>query len=490
MKLSETRLVKLAYRLSVYLGHPLTIVVLLCVAAAGFIWLSFASQASWGGGDAIVHYRMSRYAWKHPWLFLDLWGKPLFTFLSAPFALGGFGWMKIFNVLIALATAWFGFRMLRHLKVPYPVWFIPLLLTAPIYFILIPSPLTEPLFGLMLILIAFLFLKKRYALAAILTSLLPYSRTESIVIFPFVILALGWLRQWRNMPWLLFGTAVVALAGYGISGQWDWIIRNFPYGGYGEMNYAYANGDFWHYPRRLPELFGKTLFWMSLAGISGLLLRLLRKRDRESLLFVLLVFLPAVTLLIFHSWLLWKGPGVALGLDRMMAPLVPLAAVTAVFGMGEIIGRLQKPRYLVPLAGLVLLIFSLADVKTPLKRFPLPLPLGEEERVAVMATNWIKENGWKDAYIYYHHPWIIHLLERDPYAQGRVQEAPPADYGMSARLPDDALICWDSHFSPNEGMMPLDSLLQDTTLIRLAVFPEEMEDWNLSHFQVHLFTQK
>jgi hypothetical protein len=38
--------------------------------------------------------------------------------------------------------------------------------------------------------------------------------------------------------------------------------------------------------------------------------------------------------------------------------------------------------------------------------------------------------------------------------------------------------------------IPLDSLLHDTALIRLAIFPDTMEDWNLSHFQIHLFTKK
>src|ERR1700751_4484090 len=69
-----------------------------------FSTLAYLSKGSHGGGDCYAHYKIAHYAFKYPRLFLDLWGKPVFTLLSSPFAQFGFIGIKIFNILCALAS--------------------------------------------------------------------------------------------------------------------------------------------------------------------------------------------------------------------------------------------------------------------------------------------------------------------------------------------------------------------------------------------------
>jgi len=140
-----------------------TLSFLLSIAAlVYFTYLSLASNASEGGGDAIVHYRIARYSWRYPELFMDMWGKPVFTALSSLFAQLGFNNMKIFNVLVAVTTGILGFGILKRSGSPLSGLYFLLLFFTPIYFVLIPSTLTEPLFGLCLMTGIYLFQRNRY----------------------------------------------------------------------------------------------------------------------------------------------------------------------------------------------------------------------------------------------------------------------------------------------------------------------------------------
>ena len=78
------------------------------------IYCAFASESTYGGGDSWLHYQMARYAPKHPHLFLDQWGKPLYTTLASIPSQFGFIGIKIFNIGCALVTAFLAFRMAKN----------------------------------------------------------------------------------------------------------------------------------------------------------------------------------------------------------------------------------------------------------------------------------------------------------------------------------------------------------------------------------------
>ena len=86
--------------------------VLLLLFATLFVVIAAYSESSEGGADNFVHYRISKYAFKYPHLFLDLWGKPLFNVLSSVFAQFGYIGIEIFNIIIAILTTVLGYRIL------------------------------------------------------------------------------------------------------------------------------------------------------------------------------------------------------------------------------------------------------------------------------------------------------------------------------------------------------------------------------------------
>ncbi|MEZ4999795.1 MAG: hypothetical protein R2727_03700, partial [Bacteroidales bacterium] len=91
-------------------GIALTIIIFMVIVTASFAILS---PGSFGGEDNISHFKIARYAFRYPSLFIDQWGKPVFTILASPFAQFGFNGIRIFNVLMSALTCWFGFLTIR-----------------------------------------------------------------------------------------------------------------------------------------------------------------------------------------------------------------------------------------------------------------------------------------------------------------------------------------------------------------------------------------
>src|SRR3954471_17546081 len=51
--------------------------------------------------DDIGHYLIARWAWKHPALLLDVWGRPAWTLLYAPVAPLGLAAARVYSALLA-----------------------------------------------------------------------------------------------------------------------------------------------------------------------------------------------------------------------------------------------------------------------------------------------------------------------------------------------------------------------------------------------------
>src|SRR5690606_37320198 len=108
----------------------------------------------------------------YPSLFLDHWGKPVFTLLSAPFAQFGFKGLLFFNVLCGVLASYLTFRVAKLLQLKESWISIVFVLSMPIYYIMMVSAMTEVLFSLLVIYGIYLFLKEKYIFSSIIFSLL------------------------------------------------------------------------------------------------------------------------------------------------------------------------------------------------------------------------------------------------------------------------------------------------------------------------------
>ena len=125
-------------------------------------------------GDGVVHYLMSRFCFKHPELLLDLWGKPIFTLVSAPFSQFGMKGITVFNITCGMLSAVCSFKIAKLMQLKYAWTVLFFCIFAPIYFGVLNSGLTEPLFSLLLVFSILKAFEGKHVFAAFIFSLAPF----------------------------------------------------------------------------------------------------------------------------------------------------------------------------------------------------------------------------------------------------------------------------------------------------------------------------
>ncbi len=429
------------------------------------VWV-IRSDGFYGGGDSIAHYRIARYAFRYPHLFLDHWGKPLFTLLSAPFAQLGFNGMRLYNVMAGWLAAWLALLASREVGARH-VWLAPLLVvTAPEYFALFFSTLTEITFSLVLVWAVWLALQARYAWAAVVVSFLPFVRTEGFVIVLVMLVGLLRYRSYRSLPWLITGFVVYSLAGWPYYGDPFWVISQMPYHGAADI---YGHGSVLHFILHAPRIFGIPMIVLWLAGATVLIasLRDPRRRgmaERE----VWFVVFPALTYFAAHTFVWWRGLGSSLGLLRVMAGIVPLLAVTAVRGYDAFTALLppRKKVLSVIVGGLTVLLLMIP----PFHYHKVPMQEDETQRLLSEAARWVERSPYSDRLVFYYDLYFLFRLDRDPFDPSSCRERVPDPEHPAEGVPPGSLLQWDAHYGPNEGHLPLQRLLHDPHYSLLKVF--------------------
>lgn len=430
--------------------------------------LIFSSDGMYGGADNINHFRIARYAFDYPWLFLDEWGKPVYTALVSPFALGGIQIARIFNVLAGLATIWLTLKIVRQTEEKYSLLPVVFVAFAPSYFLLMQSCMTEILFSLVLVLAIWLFFSDRYALAAVALSFIPFVRTEGVVIIPLFIIAFLFVRKYWAIPLLLAGALFYTLVGYPHFHDWLWIYHQMPY----SMGQSlYGSGSLFHFVRNSPEIFGEAFLLFLVVGIGVWTFRILKsgKFIGKSFLMYFLIVGSFAAFFAAHSYVWWKGTGGSLGLTRVIAGVVPLAAIIALTGLDSILLRIKNTSYQKVLVGFIIT----AQIIIAFTKQSVPMRLEPEQKLAKEASVYLKSLPEKSK-IYYFDPYLVHFLELDPFNQSLSNWGVADKNEPSVSLNNGDLIVWDAHFGPNEGGLQLENLLKDAHLQLLkAILPAE-----------------
>ncbi len=422
--------------------------------------LALLSGGTYGGADDVSHYQYARYAFENPAFFFNWWAKPFFTAITAPFAQLGPNGIRIFNVLIGTATAYFTYRTARALKLRDPVLAIFLLLSSPMYTVLMLSGMTEILFSFMLILSIFLFYRRKYGWAAVILSFIPFVRTEGMVILPFFLIAFVIQRSWKSLPLLLFGTVFYSIAGNHYYNDLLWVIHSMPYTG--NASDIYGSGSLFHYARASKFIFGipvtllipvGLLVWASVPWWD-------RKRTRKSwMLEMLVVYMPFFAYFAAHSYVWWKGEGNSVGLIRVIVAILPSAVLLALLGWSRLMA-------LVPVKALykriVAIVFALFLVIQPHRVYTIPVPLQSTQKHVKAASDWLMNSPYYQNKIYYFDPFFAHFLHLNPFDREQSRRMLPDREHPENRISQGEIVIWDAHFGPNEGHVPLEKLMNSS----------------------------
>lgn len=426
------------------------------VLAAAMVVVRTLSQGIIDTGDGIMHFLFARNAPQHPEVFLDPWAKPLFTMLSAPFAQLGLWGMTLFNALCFVGTAWAADGILKHSALAARWLFAPALLLMPEYGNMVQAGMTEVLFAMVAMMAARSLWDERWRQAAILISLLPFARPEYVAVVPFFVGWLLWNRQWRALPWLLFGHALHALAAWAILGDPLWAMHS---PSYGDASDLYGRGYLMYFVDRLNIIMGPAAEWLLVLSIPvSLALALAWQRERAGMLRAwLLLLLPFLAILIGHSILWWQGWKASLGLIRVITTATPLALLFATWTLG----RAGSQAFSTPAARTVVSMLAGVLYVAGSKQFvPKIIAPGLEQRELQAAGEELKrlDDGARQFLVY--HPMLMYALGIDPFDCSRSLKTSDHDdpeelFGM----PEGAVVAWDPHMAGWGGGTPLPELL-------------------------------
>jgi len=424
----------------------------------------FLNEKTFGGADSITHFQTAKFAFKYPELFLNHWGKPVYTTLSAPFAVFGFKMAQVFNLLAGLLTLWFVYKISKQIFSDGALYLVIFTAFAPIYFLLMTACLTEILFSLVLVISVWLFLKDRFIFAAIVLSFLPFVRTESIVILPIFAVAFLLKQKWVPVLFLITGTIFYSVVGYFVFDDFFWIVNRFPYPK-GES--VYGSGSLFHFIKKSNYIFGIPFIALLLTGLYSWISDILKKFSlkNESLILFIIITGSWLTYFAAHSFVWWRGMGGSLGLIRVIGAVVPLAALTALKGVQFVFEKIKNKKIAIG----VIVFLTVAQVFLFFNKNHFPVKADNVDKLIAKSSAYLKENP-QPGRVFYFNPEFVFHLGLDPYDQTKSSWGVGDKMQPSNSMKFGDVLIWDAHFGPNEGRVSPDAVKNDKNLQLIKTF--------------------
>jgi hypothetical protein len=250
-----------------------------------------------------------------------------------------------------------------------------------------------------------------------------------------------------------------------------WLIHQNPYKYKVDI---YGSGELLHFVKHLKSITGLPLLFLSIPGFLVALYNLFKKGinlKNPEFEEILLIMLPLATYFAAHSYIWWKGIGASIGLIRVMTCIIPLWIFYSVKGLDFLLDYTRKFKYV---NYIILTLAAYFIVITPFRVYAIPVPRGGSHNVIKRAADWMLENNLRRYKIFYFEPYLTTALSMDSYDQKACNEQVYDRKQPSNGIPDSSIIVWDAQFGPNEGGVPLETIMKDPKLKLLKLFKPEV----------------
>jgi hypothetical protein len=437
--------------------------------------IALLTEGTGGGGDSILHFLISKYSWQHPELFLDHWGKPLYTLISSPFAQFGFKGIKLFNCVVAFAACWFTYLTAKQLQLKHAHWVWVLFFFTPFNITNTLSGLTEPLFGLILITATYFYTKGDNFKATFIVSFLPFVRSEGLIILCVYVAYLIAKKQYKMLPLLAIGHLVLSIAGVFIYKDILWVFNRIPYA---KMSTTYGVGTWNHFFIHMNFMIGPMLYILLGIGIITYLLNLVFKKEIKHANFnehFFLIYGTFAGFFVAHTLFWTLAIFGSMGLTRVFVGVMPLMAIIMLDGLNSITQnkfavneRLRSILFFLIIGVVILFPFLDNPAALNLKH---DFTLDDSQQLIKHKIAPYIESNHPDKKLYYSDYQLAYFLEedifKDRFGNTLFSKEPSFD------LKENELIIWDDWFSVlEEGVQKakLDSLLSRDTSFHTTTY--------------------
>lgn len=392
-------------------------------------------------GDGLVHYAIARQSWNDAQLFLDHWGKPLFTLFSSAFAQFGFQVYIGFNILIFALTCIVAFRIFDRFQLGKAYyWFFPLLLiVVPDYAYCVLGGMTEVLFSFLVVLSLYFAFAERWTFFALVISFMPFARSEGMLLIPLAIVLLLFLRKWKYLPLLTTGFVVYAIVGMAFGHPYNWYFTENPYPAVS----PYGSGPWNHFLLLTDNHTGILTLLLLPFGLFGWLVA--RKRSGKPKVVWIAMFALAIYGGIFlaHSWFWYWGTNASAGLTRVIIMGLPGLLLVVLVGCHYVTRELNSIPHI--FAGLLIFLFMIKEIR----ELPYPLKANPEEEQVIAAADYVEKHLPSKEVAYYHPLFIWRLNGGVKDTETRFHQRSFANNPeIVLELKPGSLIVRDPHFGP------------------------------------------
>lgn len=440
----------------------------LCIVFVALATVALAFDGTGGGGDSVFHFLIARFSWKHPELFLHHWGKPLFTMLASPFAQLGFKGVKFFNVVVTVLACHFAYRTAKQLQMPNAAWIVLFYFMTPETIEVTISGLTEPLFALVLIMGIYFLTAGKSITGTIILSFLPFSRSEGLIILCVLLVYLLFTKQFKALPWLLFGHLFMGVAGIFVYRDVLWVFNKIPYA---RLASDYGHGHWDHFIKSMYYITGPVLWVLSLVGLPVLLFRFregfwAKLKDRLFLDKLFLIYGMFIVFFIGHSAFWALGIFGSAGLSRVIIGIIPVFAVMCLEGLNTLyalldhykLGMLRRYLAVLLLGGMVFYCFFCKPTRLDYKH---NFVLNEDQQMMAELAPYIdrKFPGYTP---YFSDASFSYFLDIDQFTPKGEYLIRDTDYGN--KLQEKELIIWDGWRSKRDERIDKRVMLDNPNL--------------------------
>lgn len=283
-------------------------------------------------------------------------GRVLLFALPAKLGLKG---VQIASALLFILTIYIAYKILDLKGVKYAEWVIPIIGFQPVLFNVSYTSLAELPAGLLIILSFYYYIKNMPKAAMISSSLVFIFRTEYFYAAGIYFLIYAYRKEWRVLPWVLFGPAAWYL--------YTTIITANPSQFFYDMTLHTrllkidAGVDWYYYLLHSAKIYG---FLQAAFFAAGSIYLLLKKQMKDYSLLILYVFLGIA----LQTLLALKGLNLtcSIGQLRYIAVVGPAFGIISAVGLSFIYTsvRISAVKYIL-MAVFLFLMFTLGPYSTP-----------------------------------------------------------------------------------------------------------------------------